>query len=322
MKTRDEFVAEREGAWRELDQLVSPAIHHDGEQIARAAALYRQLCSDVMRCRARRFGADLQHKLDALAARSHNFLYRAPTQETSRQLYATFLLFPQTVRQEWPFVSLASLTFVVPFLFGLLSALYVPDFAEKVLPSETLSSMASAYSEGFDAGRASGQDATMTGFYVWNNVGIAFRCFATGIVFGVGSLFYLTYNGLVTGVVVGYVSQQGYAANIWTFMCGHAACELGAIMLCGAAGFKLGYALIATEGASRLDSVRRAATPALTLVAGSAGLLTVAALLEGFWSPSSAPAPVKWMMGALIALGLLLYLALAGRGKEYRLEPR
>jgi len=45
----------------------------------------------------------------------------------------------------------------------------------------------------------------MASFYVYNNVGIAFRCFATGILFGLGSIFFLVYNGLCIGVVAGAV---------------------------------------------------------------------------------------------------------------------
>ena len=67
-----------------------------------------------------------------------------------------------------------------------------------VLPAELLDGMAEAYSKGFAEGRSGDQDAAMAGFYVYNNVGIAFRCFATGILFGLGSLFFLLYNGLVT----------------------------------------------------------------------------------------------------------------------------
>jgi len=69
--------------------------------------------------------------------------------------------------------------FWLPFALGLLGALFRPGFAEHVLPPETLEAMNSAYGESFSAGRAAGGDATMAGFYVYNNVGIAFRCFAT-----------------------------------------------------------------------------------------------------------------------------------------------
>ena len=43
----------------------------------------------------------------------------------------------------------------------------------------------------------------MFAHYINNNVGIDFRIFAGGIFFGIGTLFFLIYNGLYLGAVVG-----------------------------------------------------------------------------------------------------------------------
>jgi uncharacterized membrane protein SpoIIM required for sporulation len=176
--------------------------------------------------------------------------------------------------------------------------------------------MVDAYSQGFDEGRAAGVDAGMAGFYVYNNVGIAFRCFATGILFGAGSLFFLIYNGLVIGTVTGYVLQAGHGGNILTFMSGHAPFELTAIIISGAAGLRMGYALIATEGVTRFASLRRAAPEIAQLVVGAALMLLVAAGIEAFWSPSSIPAQVKWGFSAVGWTLVIGYLGLAGRWRK------
>ena len=131
--------------------------------------------------------------------------------------------------------------FLLPLCVGWLSTLASPQFAGKVLPPEQLEMLARAYAEGFSGGRAAHIDAAMTGFYVDNNIGIAFRCFATGILFGLGSIFFLLYNGLAIGATFGYVMHAGAGANILTFGCGHAPFELMAIMIAGGAGLRLGF---------------------------------------------------------------------------------
>jgi uncharacterized membrane protein SpoIIM required for sporulation len=156
----------------------------------------------------------------------------------------------------------------------------------------------------------------MAGFYVHNNVGIAFRCFATGILFGAGSLFFLVYNGLVIGTVAGYVTQAGHGGNILTFMSGHAPFELTAIVISGAAGLRMGYSLIATEGLTRFASLRRAAPEIARLVVGAAVMLVIAALIEGFWSPSSIPATIKWVFSGVGWLFVITYLGFAGRRRR------
>jgi uncharacterized membrane protein SpoIIM required for sporulation len=173
--------------------------------------------------------------------------------------------------------------------------------------------MEQAYSKGFNDGRDSDTNSAMAGFYVWNNVGIAFRCFATGILFGLGSAFFLLFNGLTIGTVFGAVSHAGYARNILTFCCGHAPFELTAIVIAGGAGLQMGFALIATGGLTRLGSLRAQGREIANLVIGAALMLGVAALVEGFWSPSSIAAPVKWVVAGVNALVVTAYFLFAGR---------
>lgn len=315
--TRDEFVAARSARWSELERLLDATeTPKNGEGIRRVAALYRELCADLMQVRSLGFGPDLRRRLDALAARSNNFLYRTPARQSHSALRGLLLDFPGLVRREWPFVLVAALLFWLPFGLGALATLSAADFSERVLPAEVLEHMSSSYSEGFSTGRSEGQDAAMSGFYVYNNIGIAFRCFATGVLFGTGSVFFLVYNGLVTGTVIGHVASAGYARNILTFVGGHSAFELTAIVISGAAGLKLGYALLDTGGLTRLGSLQKAGKTALGLICGAAGLLAIAALVEAFWSPSSVRDEVKWGVAALNALLVAGYLALAGRHRK------
>ena len=153
----------------------------------------------------------------------------------------------------------------------------------------------------------------MAGFYVYNNVGVAFRCFATGILFGTGSIFFLVYNGLMIGTVTGTVAQAGFSANILTFMCGHAPFELTAIIIAGAAGIQMGYAVVETRGRTRIGSLRHQAPDIARLIVGAAVMLVIAALVEGFWSPSSAAPTVKWVVAALFTTLVIAFLAFAGR---------
>ena len=318
-RTQDELVAARTRDWQELDRLLLGGDGlggRDGATISRVAALYRALCTDLMRASAARVTPDLSAYLDGLAARAHAALYGSrPFQMPAVAAFFT-RDFPRALRANWRAFAIACALFFVPFVAGLLGALASEGFAGKVLPAQTLEHMERAYSQGFAEGRDAGTDAAMAGFYVRNNVGIAFRCFATGILFGTGSLFFLVYNGLVTGVVVGYVMAAGHGANIWTFMCGHAPFELGAIVIAGGAGLQMGYALVDTSGLTRIGSLRRAQAPIVQEVLGAGVMLLIAALIEGFWSPSSIPAPIKWAASGFNVVIIVLYLALAGR------EPR
>lgn len=314
--SQDRFVAARTHEWNELDRLIGQgeALHaKGGAAISRAAALYRSLCTDVMRCRAAHYTPDLTGYLHGLAGRAHNTLYGAPPFQLPGIIDLLARDFPRALRKNARFFAIAAALFVLPWAVGLAGALASNEFAARVLPTAALEGMAKAYSEGFAAGRSAGADSGMAGFYVFNNVGIAFQCFSTGILFGTGSLFFLIYNGLTIGTVTGYVMNAGHGANIWTFMCGHAPFELTAIVIAGGAGLQMGYALVETGGLTRLGSLRRQAPEIARLILGAAFMLLIAALIEGFWSPSSVAAPVKWVVATANTVLVTLYLALAGR---------
>jgi uncharacterized membrane protein SpoIIM required for sporulation len=158
----------------------------------------------------------------------------------------------------------------------------------------------------------------MAGFYVNNNVGIALRCFALGIFGGLGSAFYLLFNGLAIGATLGYVWSQGGGANILTFIVGHGSLELGAIVLSGGAGLALGWSVVAPGERTRLASLQAVARDVLIIVCGAAIMLFGAAAIEGFWSGSSMPAVVKRAIGGTLFVLVLGYLFLGGRGRGAR----
>src|SRR5262249_27965486 len=125
----------------------------------------------------------------------------------------------------------------------------------------------------------------MFGFYIWNNIRIGFQTFAGGLLFGVGSLWFLGANGIIIGAVAGYLTQVGYSQTFWSFVAGHSSLELTAIVIAGAAGLRLGLAVIAPGNLSRRAALVAAARPGVRLMYGAAIMFLAAAFVEAFWSP-------------------------------------
>ena len=325
MITQDTFVAARRADWDELDGILAgeKALHRlSGQTISRVATLYRSICSDLMRARGAGFSADLVAFLDNLAARAHNVLYSPPPYRMAAVWELFTRDFPRTLRKRIRFFAFSAALFYIPFAVGFVGAYSSRQFAAKVMPDGALSQFEDMYAHAPE-GREAGINSAMAGYYVEHNVGIAFRCFATGVLFALGSVFFLIYNGLFTGVVIGFVCNLGYGKNILTFICGHSAFELTAIVIAGAAGIQMGYALVNTNGMTRWGSLRSQAKEIAQLVLGAAGMLGIAACIEGFWSPSGARAPVKWIVAAMLWTLVFAYLAGAGRGAvRKRKQPK
>lgn len=325
MRTRQAIISERQPAWRRLEELVEKAEQVRGPrsleppEISELAAEYRALASDLMRVRRDRMGADLERHLDGLAARAHNTLHSGGRGAgTSRSAWDIVLDFPGAVRRNATFFWLATFLFYGPALAAGASAFLSETYALAILDPSQLSSLEAMYKEA-PQGRAPSTNAAMTGFYVWNNVGIAFRCFATGILFGLGSIWFLVFNGLFLGIAFGHLGRVGLGYNLFTFVSTHGPWELTAIVLSGAAGMQMGMSAIITHGRTRIGNLQAMAPELLRQVVGAALFLGLAAALEGWLSPSSIPPESKIAIGGLgwVLVGLLL----TGSGRRRSLPP-
>ncbi len=315
-ETQDAFVARRRPDWDALAAVLAGgrAWHRlPGASISRAAGLYRSVAADLMRAQSAGYGPELIALLDGLAARAHAALYSAPPHRLAAIGDLLLRDFPCTVRRYWRFMAFAAVLFALPGVVGFAGARRSRGFALSVLPEAMVEQMEKGYARPLDEGRGARTNVLMAGFYVHNNVGIAFRCFATGILFGLGSVFFLVYNGLTIGTVAGLVTAAGSGGNLLTFVSGHGAFELTAIVISGGAGMVTGYALVATEGLTRFASLRRRARDIANLVLGAAVMLLIAAGLEGFWSPSPVPGMVKLVVAGTLWIAVASYFALAGR---------
>jgi uncharacterized membrane protein SpoIIM required for sporulation len=322
--TERAFAGSRQRDWEQLDALVRTAQARGlrvlrPEQVAQLSPLYRDACADLSRAEAARYGAPLVEYLQGLAAAAHGIVYGAARSRWSlaggrrASMRLAVEAFPRAVRRHWVAMLVAFLLFFVPFFGGFFATLVDPGFALRIVPEAQLRPLLDAYRQGFSSARGAGADVAMAGFYVNNNVGIALRCFATGLFFGLGSAFYLVENGLSTGAIMGYVAAHGAGDNILTFVVGHGSLELGAIVLAGGAGLSLGWSIVAPGERTRVASLQSTAKSVVIVVFGAAAMLLVAAAVEGFWSASALPAGVKRGVGATLLTVVMAYIVLAGR---------
>lgn len=278
---------------------------------------YREVCRDLAVARTRGYGSCLLTELNDLVNRGHNLLYARRSGTFARAVAFVAAGFPRQVRRDAAFVWAACCAFVLPLVLIIVAIDVEPDVLYSVLDEPQVRQMEAMYqpdAERPGRARASDSDFAMFGFYIWNNVSIGFQVFATGLALGIGSLFYLGYNGIVIGAVAGHLVGIGYGDVFLPFVAGHGAFELTAIVLSGAAGLKIGYALLAPGELSRGAALRHAAAEAVTLVIGATGMLFVAAFIEAYWSSTRwPPAFLKYLVGAGLWLLVLGYLTLAGR---------
>lgn len=283
---------------------------------------YRRLCQHLALAQERGYSSYLVDPLQQLALRGHQQLYRHRSQLAANVLSFLLADFPRLVREQWRFVLIASLLFFGS-LVGIALLVYLfPELIYSIVSPQQVAEMQSMYDPdasrlGRVAERASSEDWMMFGYYVMHNIGIAFQTFAAGLLFGLGSVFFLIFNGLIIGAISGHLTEIGYGQTFWSFVIGHGAFELSAIALAGAAGLQLGWALIAPGHLTRGESLRLAARKSVQMLCGVMLFLVIAAFIEAYWSSTTAIAPwVKYLVGAGLWLLVATYLTFAGRTRH------
>ena len=294
----------------------------DSSRVGSFAKDYRRLCQHLALAQERGYSSFLIDSLQQHVLRGHQQLYRHRSRMGANVLAFILADFPRLVRAQWRFVLAAGLMFFGSLIgFALLAYLF-PDLVYHLIPAEQVSDMQGMYDPdsghlGRSAERAASEDWVMFGFYIMHNIGIAFQTFASGLLFGLGSAFFLLYNGLMIGAVAGHLTQIGYGPTFWSFVIGHGAFELSAIALAGAAGLQLGWALIAPGRLPRAEALRVAARKSVMLICGVMLFLLIAAFIEAYWSSMTAPAPLtKYLVGAALWAMVAMYLLFAGRTRH------
>lgn len=251
---------------------------------------YRRLCQHLSIVKARRYTPALNHRLNLMVRQAYQLLYGNKFQRQGQLLEFLFYGFPQVLQANLRFVAIAAICFLLPGIFMWIATYLNDEMLYSVMQAEQVRSFESMYDPGLDKygrDRQSDSDLYMFGFYIKNNIGISFNAFASGLLFCVGSIFVLIFNGLFIGGAAGHISNIGFSETFYPFVIGHGSFELTAIVFSGAAGLKIGYALISPDSLTRIAALQVAAKEAIKIIYGSTLMLFIAAFIEAYWSSSS-----------------------------------
>ncbi len=285
-------------------------------------ALYRAVCHHLALAKDRQYSPHLVNSLHHLVLRGHQQLYHQKKPFVSQIVRFVLQDFPASLRREAKLFWLSTGLFLLPALILGLLCYNNGDLIYSVHSVAGVADMEAMYNpanEHIGRDRQSDTDFKMFGFYIYNNVSIGFRTFASGLLYGIGTVVVLVSNGVFIGSVAGHLTQLQFTETFWPFVSGHGAFELTAIVISGAAGLQLARALYSPGRLGRIAALKQAATEAVPLVIGATLMLFIAAFIEAFWSSSSTvDNAIKYSVAAVLWLAVIAYFLFAGRGHEPR----
>ncbi len=313
---RGSFERAYEARWDELEAQLGDLEGRRRElSLGAFPGLYRQVCQHLSLVRARGYGTDLEQRLNDLVLRGQQHLYRGRSSGWSGVLRMVTTTFPRRVRAEARLFWLSALLLVLPALAMNFAVTWQPDLIYSVMSREQVVNFETMYGDSASAleERPSESNFLMFGYYISHNIGIAFRVFAGGVVAGVGTVFFLLFNGVFLGSAAGYLQTLGLQHTFYPFVIGHGSFELTAIVLAGVAGLRLGLAILVPGGKSRGAALRDAAHAMLPVIYGATFFLVLAAFLEAYWSPRPTAPALRYGVGVALWGLVAAYLLFAGR---------
>jgi len=320
------FIEKRESMWQLFAEQVKylsksnwARKKDDGEpdQLDEFPYLLRQVCHHLALAKDRLYSPQLITRLNDLALDGHAQLYKKKGLRLDSFIRFLFIDFPCLLREQKRIFFLALGLFFLP-LFIMASVVYSqPDLIYSLMSDvqvEMLEEMYDKDSKKSGRPRGSETDFQMFGLYVFHNVGISFRTFAGGILFGLGAVFFLSFNGVMIGAISGYLLNAGHHEKFLSFVVGHGSFELLGIAISGCAGLMLGVSIIKPNNLSRIESLKRAAKKAVVIMYGVLLMLLVAAFIEAFWSSTvMADNTIKYVVGLGFWGMLILFFTFSGR---------
>lgn len=316
------WILQRKPDWVKLESLLDTINAYGlkgltSKEILTLGSLYRSVSADLSRARANVVGEQITDYLNSLTARTHNYVYRLPPMRSKDIWDFVAFDFPDTFRRCFPQFVIAFLIFWIGAIIAMTSVHVDPSNASYLFLDE---GSIEKLQQGIVWTDTSDASPFISSFVITNNISIALKALAYGLLFGLGTIYIMFFNGFMIGGSIQVVIEHGLGYNILSFIAAHGVIELTTVYIAGAAGLLIGWALIDPGEYKRWDAVKLRARCATKLGIGCVILLIIAGTIEGLISPNAAIHPYfKFTISIITAIALIIYFMFAGR--NHNKEP-
>jgi uncharacterized membrane protein SpoIIM required for sporulation len=310
------FIAGRRARWAELEgrtaTLAGSRLRRlRAEDVERFAILYRRTASDLAIARRDFPDQAITEYLNSLCGRAHVLLNRGSPPRLGNALGFFATGAPRAFRANAGYF-LASLgCLVAGAVAGWLAYALRPDLRGVLVPSSLFAEMAQG-----TPGIGVPQPFLAAPSIFLHNIEVAVVLMVLGLCLGLPTALLIFFQGWSLGTLGAAVHAGGYDYAFWSLIAAHGVLELSIIVTAGAAGLRLGDALLRPGLRSRGDALARAGQEVVGLAVAVMLLLVIAGTLEAFVSPSGLPGGVKIAIGLGVGACFYAWLLLAGRGRQ------
>ncbi|HEY3142303.1 MAG TPA: stage II sporulation protein M [Acidimicrobiales bacterium] len=315
----DLFIARNSPTWDRLAELTSTArrtvARLTPEEVDELVALYQRTSSHLSHARTAYREPGLTMRLTTLVGQASGVIYRGRSQPG--RAVADFFLwrFPAAVYQSGRFIAASAALFLVPALAMGLWMAHSNEALNVAWPDEVRQAyLDSEFEDYYSADGPANFAAQVT----VNNIQVAFLAFAGGILLCIPTAWLMFSNGIYLGAVAGLFATAGQSGKFWGLVLPHGLLELTAVIIAGAAGMRMGWAIVAPGDRSRTEALGVEGRRAVLIALGLILAFMVAGFIEGFITGRGVPTALRVGIGIAAELAFLTWIVVQGHAATRR----
>lgn len=311
------FRAERETDWVRFETLLGKlesgstrAMSTD--ELLELPVLYRATLSSLSIARATSLDRQLLDYLESLSMRGYFLIYGVRASRGARIAQFFAQDWPAAVRAVWKETLIIALIIILGMATSWSLVAASPDWYHAFVDAGMSGGRDPQASEAFLRDTIFGK-SDESGLHIFatylftHNSQVSILSFALGFAFGVPTMMLEFYQGLSLGAMVAVFAGKGLGVEFggWLFI--HGTTELFAAALSGAAGLRIGMAVVFPGDMDRLSAAAKAGKTAGLVMVGVILMLVVAGLLEGFGRQLINDTGVRYAIGSLMITAWCVY---------------
>ncbi|MGE3621143.1 MAG: stage II sporulation protein M [Acidimicrobiia bacterium] len=308
----DRYIAQNQPAWERLEALTATARSGrlPAEGVQELVALYQRTSSHLSHARNAYRDPALTARLTGLVARAAAVVYggRGRSGGGLGRFFGT--TFPAAVWHLRRFVVVSAALLLVPAV-AVGAWIGTSDAAlEASAPAAVREAYVAEDFESYYSSEPAGQFATEV---TVNNIQVSILAFAAGILLCGVTAVILAFNGANVGLAGGMFVAAGQPGRFFGLILPHGLLELSAVIVAGAAGLALGWAVVAPGDRTRSRAVTEEGRRAAVVVLGLILAFVNAGIIEGFVTGSGLPTVLRVGVGVATLAMWTTWLVTCGR---------
>ena len=307
------WLQSRVGLWRRHEGLLQTQRGRkdvDSRETLEFVNGYRSLSRDVSLARNALPNSQITVYLESLLLRSFDIVHRKPYNLFRQFIYLLRYEIPLVVRELRGAILASAGIFLVSALIGWWLVYTYPELVALFASPKMIDTVQKGGLWTDDLLNVVPSSMLSLGIMT-NNIVVTMTAFVLGTLYGLGTLYMMSLNGAMLGGVFAFTARYNLAGRLFEFVIAHGIVELSVIMLAGAAGMKIGEAIVRPGQLTRRDAFNKAASNASKVIAVGALLLIGAGLIEGFVSPNPAFS-LATRVSIGVGYGIFMILLLGG----------